>query len=393
MKHTPILGIALGLLMAVGCRGNESPTGPGDPGGATPTSPGSSVARAPSSGGNYLNVSAFPLERLVSGGPSKDGIPALTDPTFVSPESAGASYLSDTDLVMGVVINGEAKAYPQNMGWWHEIVNDIVGGQPIVMSFCPLTGTGMVFDGRGDDGSRITTGVSGLLFNSNLVMYDRRDGQTLYPQMFYRGVSGARSGEELELLPVVETTWGYWKKLHPGTQVISSNTGIYSVGQYREYPYVQSGADYRTADQYLIFSFDTSQASTYFGAKQMTLGVRFGEMAKAYPFAAMGAEAVVNDVVDGNAIVVVYYGREALALPLSRSIEVDGRQTTLTMDRVSSTDARFPFLMKDKETETVWDLMGEAISGTHKGKHLNQVPAHNAFWIAWTTFWKNTGIL
>jgi hypothetical protein len=350
------------------------------------------VARAPAAGGNYLNVSAFPLDQVVPGGPSADAIPALTDPTFVAINSAEAGYLRDEHIVMGVVLNGEAKAYPQNIGWWHEIVNDVVGGSPVIVSFCPLTGTGMVFDATGDDGVRVTTGVSGLLFNSNLVMYDRRDNQTLFPQMIHTGVVGPNTNEVLELLPVVETTWGNWKRMYPGTQVIGSDTGVYSVAQYLEYPYVQSGADYRTTDQYLIFPFSTSEASSYFGAKSMTLGLRFGEMAKAYPFASLGVESVINDTVSGNAVAVVYHKQGEMAIPFSRTITVDNQQVTLTMEKVSSTDPKFAFLMKDKESETVWDLTGAAVSGTHTGKRLTQIPAHNAFWIAWTTFWKNTGI-
>ena len=391
MKHTTILGMALCLLVATGCGGSDAPSGPVDPGNGSPTTPGSSVSRAPTAGGNYLNVGSFPLNEMAQGA-NADAIPALTDPSFVSPGSAEASYLRDDHIVMGVVLNGEARAYPQNIGWWHEIVNDVVGGTPIIVSFCPLTGTGMVFDGTGDDGVRVRTGVSGLLFNSNLVMYDRRDGQTLYPQMTHTAVVGPNTNEVMELLPVVETTWGNWKKLYPATQVIGSNTGVYSAAQYQEYPYVESGADYRVVDQYLLFPFDTSEASAFFGAKEMTLGVRFGEMAKAYPFSSLGTESVINDAISGNAIAVVYHRQGAMAVPFSRTITVDNQPVTLTMDKVTSTDSRFPFLMKDKESDTVWDLTGAAISGPHSGKRLTQIPAHNAFWIAWTTFWKNTGI-
>jgi predicted small lipoprotein YifL len=128
---------------------------------------------------NFLDVNRFPINLLISGGVSKDGIPALTRPDFVSPSSNGASYLSDSDMVLGVFINGVAKAYPHNIGWHHEIINDEISGQHIVVTFCPLTGTGLVFDGRGDDEAPIELGVSGLLFNNNLVMYDRRDDTTL----------------------------------------------------------------------------------------------------------------------------------------------------------------------------------------------------------------------
>ena len=183
-----------------------------------------------------------------------------------------------------MVINGQAKAYPHNIGWWHEIVNDRVGGHPISVTFCPLTGTGLVFDARDKDGSHFELGVSGLLFNTNLVMYDRRDGRTLYPQLYFTSVQGPRHGESLTLLPVTETRWSTWKRLHPNTQVVAE--GTYASSQYTRYPY---GA-YRTDNAYLIFGISPSleknpnPIASQFGAKDRVLGLRFNGQAKAYPF-------------------------------------------------------------------------------------------------------------
>lgn len=343
------------------------------------------INRAPQTGGNFLNN--FPTNQIVSGGVPKDGIPALTDPPFVSVTSADFNYLRDEDLVLGVVINGEAKAYPHNMGWWHEIVNDVIGGQPIVVSFCPLTGTGLVFDG-GTSSERLTCGVSGLLFNNNLIMYDRRDGSTLYPQLTYSAIAGPPGGGgELRLLPVIETTFRYWKKLYPNSSVISSRAG-YSPSKYQSYPY----GDYRAESAPPLFSVSPNltdnPTAQIFPPKMMTLGVRFGEMAKAYPFATMGDEAVINDRITDRDLVVVFYGKEHYAVPFLRT--VPGQ--TLTFEKVASTDPIYPFMMKDTQTGSVWNLKGEAVSGTLQGTKLEQVPAHNAFWFAWATFWRNTGI-
>ncbi len=298
MRCIPAVILAF-LFVLSGCGGEGgAPSGPAtDSSGATGSGSSSTNSDAKPAG-NFLNVNTFPLDQVVDGGVGKDGISALTDPPFVDATSSDARYLSDGDLVMGVVINGEVKAYPHNIGWWHEIVNDEVGGQPIVVSFCPLTGTGMVFDGAGRDGSRITTGVSGLLFNNNLIMYDRRDGATLYPQMIFKGVSGPLQGEALRLLPVVETTWGYWRTLYPNTRVISRNAANES---YSTYPYTDSnrGGDYRIADEFIMFPLSPeigeTAASEFYKPKEMTLGVRFGETPKAYPFPAMGKESVIND--------------------------------------------------------------------------------------------------
>jgi len=140
--------------------------------------------------GTFLDLETFPYGAIFSGGPPRDGIPALTNPPFT--DASSASYLAEEDLVLGVVIGGEARAYPHNIGWWHEIVNDRVNGFPISVTFCPLTSTGLVFEALDDNGEQFELGVSGLLFNNNLIMYDRRDNNTLYPQIAYKGVEGSR---------------------------------------------------------------------------------------------------------------------------------------------------------------------------------------------------------
>ncbi|MCY3665503.1 MAG: DUF3179 domain-containing (seleno)protein, partial [Gemmatimonadetes bacterium] len=116
---------------------------------------------------------------LRSGGVPRDGIPAMTNPQSVAPEDA--HYLADSDLVLGVVANGAARAYPHRLGWTHEVINDQLGGQYISVTFCPLTSTGLVFDAMASDSTQIELGVSGMILNSNLVLYDRRDEKTLYP--------------------------------------------------------------------------------------------------------------------------------------------------------------------------------------------------------------------
>lgn len=380
-----------------GTGGSSGSSGSGSTGSSgTTDSGGSYAAREPSPGGNYLDIDSFPMNDIVNGGVNKDQIPALDQPRFVHPSSPEAFYLRPDDLVMGVVINGEAKAYPHNMGWWHEVINDNVGGQPVIVTFCPLTGTGMVFDGRLDNGDWLTMGVSGLLFNNNLIMFSKLDDTSLYPQMIGRAVSGPARGEELKLLPVVETTWDYWRALYPSSKVISAATGVYEPTRYTLYPYRDQG-DYRQESNYILYPMAPASVVTpYFGAKQVTLGVRFGEIAKAYPFPAMGSEAVVNDVIREGAnthnVVVVFYELHKLALPYSRDVVVNGEIRTLTFDQAPSTNPVFPFFLKDRETGSLWTLKGDAINGPLAGQKLVQIPAHNGFWFAWTTFWRNTGI-
>ena len=372
-----------------GC-GGDTTTNPGATtrGGSTSgggPAPAAGPGASGESGRNFLNISSFPFDEIKVI-VDRDAIPALTDPAFVSPGHDAAAYLADTDLVLGIRMGGTAKAYPHNIGWWHEIVNDYLGGRPIVVTLCPLTGTGMVFDGQSlDDLPRMTAGVSGMLFNNNLIMYDRRDGDTLYPQMIATGIRG--SFELLNLIPAIETTWGYWKRLYPDTEVVSAFNGVYNLSQYTVYPY----GSYREPDTFPIYStfprLEKNPIADRFEPKSVVLGVRFGAQTKAYPFENMGSDAVINDRVGEQDIVVIYYDAEKLAVAYFR-----WAGQILTFDKVASNDPVYPFLLKDRETGTVWNLMGRAVEGELRGRQLTQAPAHNAFWFAWATFWQDTEI-
>ena len=329
-------------------------------------------------------LESFPLGQIVSGGVSKDGIPALTNPRFV--DASSADYLHADDLVLGMVVNGQAKAYPHNIGWWHEIVNDWVGGHPVCVTFCPLTGTGLVFDSLGADGRQFELGVSGLLYNNNLIMYDRRDGRTLYPQIFSTAVEGPRQGENLTLLPVVETTWETWLRLYPDTRVVSGDTGISR--DYTLYPY----GDYRLDHQFLIFGLQPSlrqnpnDFARFYEVKDLVLGVRLNGDPKAYPFAAMGQRQAIHDQVGGVDILVVWDRAAQLAIPFAR--QVDGQVLNFDID----SEQGFPFSLVDRETGSRWTSTGRAVDGPLAGQQLVQVPAHNSFWFAWVTFWQDTDL-
>ena len=424
------LAILLLTLTISACGGDSSPTGsfvggggsgsgggvPGDggSGSGSPTGvegtlagvPQSEFSRQATAGGNFLSSFDTVLDNTFRS-VNPDQIPALTDPDMVDASGAAAGYITEDELVLGVVINGEARAYPHQIGWYHKIVNDIVGGQAVVVSFCPLTSTGMLFDGQ-VEGGRLTCGVSGFLFNNNLVMYDRRDPlnvATLYPQMMGVGVFGQRTNTGLIQLPIVETTWRYWKELFPNSTVVgviqsdaarfSPSTNLtarqFSESTYLSYPYAD--LNYRDPDSRpLIGAFPNlteNPTAQIFQNKDMVHGVRFGEIAKAYPFKLMGEEAVLNDTVGETYIVVNYYAEEKLAISFFR--EFEGQ--TLTFEKIDSTTGPFPFLLRDVQTSTTWDLLGRGIEGPHAGKRLTQVPANNAFWFAWATFWQNTGIL
>ena len=340
-------------------------------------------------GRNFLNPLTFPHDRIESVY-EKDATRALIDPRFVPFASTEAQYLSDDDLVIGVRLNGISKAYPHKMAWYHLIVNDRIGGQPIAVTFSPLTGSGIVFAAwSGGAINRLKFGASGELFNNNLIMYDLNDDQIRYPQMTHTGISGVRAGWVLNTPPFVETTWRYWKQLYPDTFVISINTpGAYDASEYDVYPYgVYRDPD--SAPKFQVFPrLEDNPLAGLYSPKEMTFGVRFIEKPKAYPASALGDEAVINDTLAGRNIVVVWYGAEQMAVAFSR----DYGQRTLVFDRIPSASQTYPFMLRDRETLTTWDLKGRAIAGPLKDSVLQQVPGHSAFWFAWITFWQDTEV-
>ena len=336
----------------------------------------------------YERLDELP-RHLRSGGVPRDGIPAMTNPESVAPSEA--RYLSDSDRVLGVVCNGEPRAYPHNLGWKHEIINDQLGGQYICVTFCPLTSTGLVFDATAPDSSQIELGVSGMLINSNLVMYDRRDEETLYPQMIHTGISGEHQGQSLELLPVVETTWGLWRKMHPETTIAQAATGLdrypsyirnlYPLETYRRYPY----GDYRSDHSMIIFAPTTSPPSDELAAKEMVLGLRFSGESKAYPFGGMPDGAAINDRVGDEAVLVVYDQETRTAIPYSRIIGEQGLSFR-ALDQAGD----LPLGLVDQETGSEWNMLGQALSGPLKGAQLEQLPAYNSMWFGWSAYWPET---
>lgn len=346
----------------------------------------------PTEADRYENP-GFLTAHLVSGGPPKDGIPALTNPNFVDPERI--AYLREDDLVMGLAFDGEARAYPHNIGWWNEIVNDRFSSRFVTVTLCPLTGTGLVFDATDVGGAQIEFGVSGLLINSNLVMYDRRDDTTLYPQMIYRAINGADVGKPLELLPVVETTWGMWKKMYPNTTVIEAGTGweryagerpIYTERAYESYPYISARlGDYRTSNEYLIFVPSTADIDPRFEIKDMVLGLGLGQENKAYPFESMPDEAVINDVLNGQRIAVVYAAESRTAIAYFS--QLGGR--ALSFYSVDP-EGDLPVEFVDVQTGSRWDMLGRAVEGPLAGQQLRQVPSYNSMWFAWAAYWPDT---
>ncbi|KUL35441.1 DUF3179 domain-containing protein [Streptomyces regalis] len=219
------------------------------------------------------------LERLaagvVPGGPGKDGIPAIDKPRFVDADDA-PRFLSDDQPVFGLEGQGgeRPRAYPQLVLVWHEIVNDRVGGRPLTVTYCPLTGTAIAFTGP-PDGAGLTFGTTGNLVNSNLLMYDRQTDST-WPQITGTAITGKRKGQRLATTPLVWTTWKTWRTARPSTKVLSTDTG--HLRDYGSDPY---GSYTRDSGYYVeggpIFPVLARDRSRRFADKDVVVGVRRGQ--------------------------------------------------------------------------------------------------------------------
>lgn len=215
-----------------------------------------------------------PIDEIRVGNPQRDGIPALDSPRFVS--APAADYLSADDPVVGVVLNGQATAYPLKILTWHELVNDQVGNRAILVSYCPLCRSAYVFD-REIGQRTFTFGVSGLLYNSNVLMYDRQT-ESLWSQVATEAVSGPLRGTELAQLSATTTRWQTWQSEHPDTRVLSTRTGY--ARDYQRSPY----GDYASSPELM---FPVTETSDRFHPKALVAGVAVDGAYKAYPFSVL----------------------------------------------------------------------------------------------------------
>ena len=225
-----------------------------------------------SKNGFDLTDALIPVDEILSGGPPRDGIPAIDQPKF---ESAGeADWLRDEDRVLALVIQGHARAYPIRILNWHEIVNDKVGDQQFAVTYCPLCGTGVVFAADIANTS-LQFGVSGLLYNSDVLLYDR-NSESLWSQILGKAVAGKLKGTILRQIPVTHTSWKDWVKHHPDTLVLSRDTGFRR--NYRDSPY--SGYE---KSRRLYFKVSHKSPANYH-PKERVIGVEIDGRFKAYPY-------------------------------------------------------------------------------------------------------------
>jgi len=228
---------------------------------------------------------------LIRGCPRKDCIPSIDKPRFVPARKA--HWLDDDEIVFTISYKGKHRAYPQQLLNWHEIVNDKIADKYIVITFCPLCGSALAFE-RKVNGIITEFGVSGKLHNSDLIMYDRYEGN-LWQQITGEAIVGpaARRDETLSPFPLHTATWGEWRHAYPKTKVLSRNTGFSR--RYSKYPY----GSYETNDE---IYFPVSPVKRDLHVKAIVYGVEIGKHSKAYPLETLKKHPVINDQIGGTPI-------------------------------------------------------------------------------------------
>jgi hypothetical protein len=316
---------------------------------------------------------------ILSGGPPKDGISPIDQPDFVDVEAADA-WLKPLEPVVLFQIGDDTRAYPLQILTWHEIVNDTVNGVPVTVTFCPLCNTAIAFE-RTFDGQVLDFGTSGRLRFSNLIMYDRQT-ETWWQQASGDGIAGRYAGSQLTFLPAAIIGWEDFKANHPEGKVLSRDTGF--TRDYGRNPY--GGYDNINNSPFLFQGPEDGRLPAM--ARVLTLDL--GTEAVAYPFDLLSEVRVINDFVAEEPVVVLWEAGTASALDSSNLAQgrdvgsantfspvVDGRTLTFRFDGSQ---------IVDEQTQSVWNVLGQAKAGELAGEQLESVVSVNHFWFSWAAF-------
>ena len=303
----------------------------------------------------------------------RDTIPPLDQPVYEGVE--GGDWLQDGDLVLTyVTASGEAYAYPHKILNFHEIVNDEFDGVPVLISYCPLCRSGVVYDRRLDDRT-LTFGNTSALFDSDLVMYDF-ETNSYWWQVAGRAIVGTLSGKTLTPLPSATMTWGAWKRLHPETRILSRETGF--IRDYERDPFVELSAFLDSGRT--PFPVTDNIEDDRLRPSDEVLGVVVGDANKAYPLRRLG-DAAVNDVVGGRRVVIFS--------------SAEGPAGAVFFAEVAMQDLTFAYRdgsYRDDETGSTWDLGGRAVAGPLEGARLESPPSLFTFWFAYVAAFPDAGL-
>ena len=318
-----------------------------------------------------------------------DAIPSIDDPQFVAIATAG-EYLSDAEPVVYLEINGDARAYPVQILIWHEIVNDVVGGEPVAITYCPLCNSAVTYRRVVAD-QELSFGTSGALFNSALVMYDRTT-ETLWTHYDGRAVIGALTGVQLEPVSSPLLAWADFKAQYPEGLVLDrERTGAsrdYGTNPYGGYDDVDSSP--------FLFRGDADARAELL---RRVVGVTVGDVARAWTLDSLmdGEASVTVGSIADTQLVILWKAGQSSALDTSEISDgfevgsvgvfepsIDGRSLT-----VGVVDGRF----MDEETGSVWSITGRALSGELMGSQLTAVPHLDTFWFSWSSYRSQTDLI
>lgn len=322
---------------------------------------------------------------ILSGGPPRDGIPSIDAPQFISFTEAD-DWLADVEPVVALEINGDARAYPLQIMTWHEIANDTVGGQAVVVTFCPLCNSAIVFDAT-LDGEPVEFGVSGLLRNSDLIMYDRRT-ESLWQQFTGEGLIGEKAGEQLEFLASSLISYANFKDAYPDGVVLSRETGFSR--QYGNNPY--SGYDTFDGRPFLFQGeLDERLAPV---DRVVTVRLADANLDIAYPVDVLATVGTINDTQADIPLVVFHLPGTTSALGARIIAEAEDVGATAvfnrTLDGQTLTFSREGDYFVDAETGSQWNIAGKAVSGELAGAQLEQIVSADHFWFSWVAFRPDT---
>ena len=304
------------------------------------------------------------MEEVVWGGvKALNGIPSLDFPKQIP--ASEADYLKDDELVFGVAINGDVRAYPLRFLDWHEMFNDKVGGKYVTLAYCTLCASGILFDSTVEGRTEpFKFGSSGLLYRSNKLMYDH-ETKSLWNQFTGRPVVGklTGSGIELNILPVTISSWKAWRAKHPKTKVLSTDTGY-------ERPY-QPGAAYGEYFSSPELMFPVVTQDKRLSQKDYVFAMRAAGAEKAWPLAAFDGGKVINDTLGDMHIVLVG----------------DAASRTVRAYKTEGGGFSFdgPSTVKLRSATGSWEINEDALVGPD-GKKLARLPGHIAFWFAWSGY-------
>ena len=348
-----------------------------------------------------FRVHAVPYTEILSGGPPKDGIPAIDNPRYVSVTEADR-WLEPVEPVILVQVGEHTRAYPLQILTWHEIVNDTLGGLPLTVTFCPLCNTGIAFE-RTVDGRVLDFGTTGRLRFSNLIMYDRQT-ETWWQQADGRAIVGALTGARLNFYPAQIIAWQAFKDRSPEGSVLSRVTGFNRPYGQNPYP----GYDDVNRPPFL-YKGPTTPGELL--PMERVLTVDMGAEAAAYPYKVLSEIFVVNDTLGGVEMVVFWSSGTASALD---ALTVSGGRDVGSAaafrrrlgDRVlefRSADGqrragerrageRRAGEFVDRQTGSAWNSLGQAVSGPLKGTQLEPLVSIDHFWFSWAAFRPDTRI-